>query len=55
MQIDEIKHGIAGYKGYLKHGHTYRLKQKMFYDFVWTKEKTECNQNKEREQDEREM
>lgn len=39
VQIDEITRSIASYKGHLKHGHTYRLKQKVFHDFVLTKEK----------------
>lgn len=40
-QFDEITRSIASYKGHLKHGHTYRLKQRVFHDFVLTKEKKE--------------
>lgn len=56
VQIDEITRSIASYKGHLKHGHTYRLKQKVFHDFVLMKEKRDGMQSeKEGEQDEREM
>lgn len=37
VKLDEITHSIASYKGHLKHGHTDRLQQKIFHDFVLTK------------------
>ncbi len=40
-QFDEMTRSIASYKGHLKHGHTYRLKQRVFHNFVLTKEKKE--------------
>lgn len=39
--LEDITRSIASYKGHLKHGHTYRLRQRVFHDFVLTKEKTE--------------
>ena len=39
ITFEEISRSIASYKGHLKHGHTYRLKRKVFHDFVLTKEK----------------
>ena len=36
---EDITRSIASYKGHLKHGHTYRLRQRVFHDFVLTKEK----------------
>jgi len=33
----EITHSIASYKGHLKHAHTYRLRRKVFRDFVLTR------------------
>ena len=39
ITLEEITRCIASYKGHLKHGHTYRLKKKVFHDFVLTKEK----------------
>lgn len=39
VEFDEITRSIASYKGHLRHGHTYRLQQKVFHDFVLTKEK----------------
>lgn len=39
ITFEEISRSVASYKGHLKHGHTYRLKRKVFHDFVLTKEK----------------
>ena len=39
ITFEEISRSIASYKGHLKHGHTYRLKRKVFHDFVLTKAK----------------
>lgn len=39
LLLEDITRSIASYKGHLKHGHTYRLRQRVFHDFVLTKEK----------------
>lgn len=39
LLLEDIIRSIASYKGHLKHGHTYRLRQRVFHDFVLTKEK----------------
>lgn len=38
IRLEDITHSIASYKGHLKHGHTDRFQQKIFHDFVLTKE-----------------
>lgn len=38
IKLGDITHSIASYKGHLKHGHTDRLQQKIFHDFVLTKD-----------------
>jgi len=40
VTLADITHSIASYKGHLGHGHTDRLQQKLFHDFVLTKEKS---------------
>ena len=37
ISLEEITRSVASYRGHLKHGHTYRLQKKVFYDFVLTK------------------
>lgn len=39
LLLEDITRSIASYKGHLRHGHTYRLRQRVFHDFVLTKEK----------------
>ncbi len=39
MSLENITRSIASYKGHLMHGHTDRLQQKVFHDFILTKEK----------------
>ncbi|MCM1160554.1 MAG: hypothetical protein NC412_04950 [Roseburia sp.] len=38
IKLEDITHSIVSYKGHLKHGHTDRLQQKIFHDFVLTKD-----------------
>lgn len=37
LSFEEISRSIASYKGHLRHGHTYRLQQKVFRNFVLSK------------------
>lgn len=43
INLVDITHSVASYKGHLKHGHTYRLQQKIFHDFVLTREAQQEN------------
>ena len=46
MDLDAIKRSLASYNGHLKHGHTWKLKAKVFGDFVLTKApKEEANKD----------
>lgn len=37
MDLDAIKRSLASYNGHLKHGHTWKLKTKIYGGFVLTK------------------
>lgn len=37
MDLDAIKRSLASYNGHLKHGHTWKLKTKIYGNFVLTK------------------
>lgn len=37
LSFEKISQSIASYKGHLRHGHTYRLQQKVFRNFVLSK------------------
>ena len=37
MDYDAIKRSLASYNGHLKHGHTWKLKTKIYGNFVLTK------------------
>jgi RNA-directed DNA polymerase len=38
MELEEIKRSLSSYNGHLQHGHTYKLKQKLYGDFMLTRE-----------------
>lgn len=38
IELEEIKRSLASYNGHLQHGHTYKLKQKLYADFVMIRE-----------------
>lgn len=38
MDIEDVKRSIASYNGHLKHGHTWKLKSKVYGKFVLTRE-----------------
>lgn len=37
MELEQIKQSIASYNGHLQHGHTWKLKKKIYSGFVLTK------------------
>lgn len=37
MDFEAIKRSLAGYDGHLRHGHTWKLKAKIYGSFVLTK------------------
>ena len=41
LDLDAIKRSLASYNGHLKHGHTWKLKTKLYWDFVLTRESGE--------------
>ena len=48
-ELEDIKRSLASYMGHLKHGHTYRLKEKVFNSFVLTKAPKEEHREQESE------
>ena len=45
MDFEAIKRSLASYGGHLKHGHTYKLRAKVFDSFVLTKAPKENQRN----------
>lgn len=40
IELDDVKACLASYNGHLKHGHTYKLKKKVYKDFVLKRDRS---------------